>query len=107
MMQMFSALSIFFSPKEVQTFTSLSPSRHRRPGRPTKAQSLNSKRLVSHSARKQHRALHNESGARSRGRLNKALEEFWKNESMAVGRDDNRETCRAEKVEIATSYIKN
>jgi len=102
-----------FSSKKLQTFPLPTSIHHRGPGRPSKARSaLNTKRVIGHSTRKVlRRQRHNESAARSRQRLNKALGLLWKiipkNESMASGRNDSREACLAEKVEIAISYIKN
>lgn len=93
------------------------PVRRRGPGRPSKAQSSaqfpNNKRPTGHSAVKLRRQMHNDSAMRSRARLNKALEELWKvipmqhrvfqPESCV---DDNREVCRAVKVEVAIGYLK-
>lgn len=60
--------------------------------------------------------MHNDSAMRSRARLNNTLEELWniipKTErtvqpDMQEGDlDDNREVCRAVKVEIAIAYLK-
>jgi hypothetical protein len=93
------------------------PARRRGPGRPSKAQSAaqfpNSKRPTGHSAVKLRRQMHNDSAMRSRARLNKALEELWKvvpKHERAIetdeGMDENREVCRAVKVEVAISYLK-
>jgi hypothetical protein len=94
-----------------------SPVRRRGPGRPSKAQSSaqssNSKRPTGHSAVKLRRQMHNDSAMRSRARLNKALEELWKVipaqhkicQADNYG-DDNKEVCRAVKVEVAIGYLK-
>jgi hypothetical protein len=93
------------------------PTRRRGPGRPSKAQSAaqfpNSKRPTGHSAVKLRRQMHNDSAMRSRARLNKALEELWKvvpKHERAIetedGGEDNREVCRAVKVEVAINYLK-
>ena len=93
------------------------PVRRRGPGRPSKAQSAahfpNNKRPTGHSAVKLRRQMHNDSAMRSRARLNKALEELWtvipnqeRNLQPESGVDDNREVCRAVKVEVAINYLK-
>ena len=93
------------------------PVRRRGPGRPSKAQSAshfpNNKRPTGHSAVKLRRQMHNDSAMRSRARLNKALEELWtvipnqeRNLQPESAADDNREVCRAVKVEVAISYLK-
>jgi hypothetical protein len=93
------------------------PVRRRGPGRPSKAQSAaqfpSNKRPTGHSAVKLRRQMHNDSAMRSRARLNRALEELWmvvpKHERVLQpenGADDNREVCRAVKVEVAISYLK-
>jgi hypothetical protein len=60
--------------------------------------------------------MHNDSAMRSRARLNNTLEELWniipKHERViedGVGDadfDDNREVCRAVKVEVAIAYVR-
>ena len=57
--------------------------------------------------------MHNDNAMRSRARLNKALEELWKVVPTQVrafqpenGGDDNRDVCRAVKVEVAINYLK-
>ena len=91
--------------------------RRRGPGRPSKAQSAahfpNNKRPTGHSAVKLRRQMHNDSAMRSRARLNKALEELWtaipnqeRNLQPEIVVDDNREVCRAVKVEVAINYLK-
>ena len=92
------------------------PVRRRGPGRPSKAQSAShfpNKRPTGHTAVKLRRQMHNDSAMRSRARLNKALEELWtvipsqeRNVQPEGGADDNREVCRAVKVEVAISYLK-
>lgn len=93
------------------------PTRRRGPGRPSKAQSAaqfpNNKRPTGHTAVKLRRQMHNDSAMRSRARLNKALEELWKvvpKHERAIeseeGTEDNREVCRAVKVEVAINYLK-
>ena len=94
-----------------------SPVRRRGPGRPSKAQSSTqsstSKRPTGHSAVKLRRQMHNDSAMRSRARLNKALEELWKvipaQQKICQADnhgDDNKEVCRAVKVEVAIDYLK-
>jgi hypothetical protein len=90
--------------------------RRRGPGRPTKAQAAanhaNSKRPTGHSAVKVRRQMHNDSAMRSRARLNKALEDLWtvipaqERTAQLIGEDDNREVCRAVKVEVAIGYLR-
>ncbi len=96
------------------------PVRRRGPGRPSKAQAAaqypNNKRPTGHSAVKLRRQMHNDSAMRSRARLNNTLEELWnivpKHERVLEGGlgdadlDDNREVCRAVKVEVAIAYLK-
>jgi len=94
-----------------------SPVRRRGPGRPSKtqssAQSSNIKRPTGHSAVKLRRQMHNDSAMRSRARLNKALDDLWKViptqhkicQADNYG-DDNKEVCRAVKVEVAIGYLK-
>ena len=92
------------------------PVRRRGPGRPSKAQSaahFPNKRPTGHSAVKLRRQMHNDSAMRSRARLNKALEELWTvipNQERIlqpeISVDDNREVCRAVKVEVAINYLK-
>jgi hypothetical protein len=92
------------------------PVRRRGPGRPSKAQNsaqFPNKRPTGHSAVKLRRQMHNDSAMRSRARLNKALEELWKvvpaqdrTFQSENGVDDNREVCRAVKVEVAINYLK-
>jgi len=106
-------------PPSVQTIAPQKAShvpRRRGPGRPTKAQAAanypNSKRPTGHSAVKLRRQMHNDSAMRSRARLNKALEELWsaiplpERTAQAAGGEDNRDVCRAVKVEIAIAYLK-
>jgi hypothetical protein len=60
--------------------------------------------------------MHNDSAMRSRARLNNTLEELWniipKQERVLqpgmgdFDLDDNREVCRAAKVEVAIVYLK-
>jgi hypothetical protein len=60
--------------------------------------------------------MHNDSATRSRARLNATLEELWsiipkyqKVQQTGLGdvdMDDSREVCRAVKVEVAISYLK-
>jgi hypothetical protein len=90
--------------------------RRRGPGRPTKAQSAANysmtKRPTGHSAVKVRRQMHNDSAMRSRARLNKALEDLWtviptqERTAQSIGADDNREVCRAVKVEAAIAYLR-
>lgn len=96
------------------------PVRRRGPGRPSKAQAAaqypNNRRPTGHSAVKLRRQMHNDSAMRSRARLNNTLEELWnivpKHERVldaGLGEadfDDNREVCRAVKVEMAIAYLK-
>lgn len=96
------------------------PARRRGPGRPSKAQSAaqfpNNKRPTGHSAVKIRRQMHNDSAMRSRARLNNMLEELWNiipKSERALQADetgteisDNREVCRALKVEVAINYMK-
>jgi len=96
------------------------PIRRRGPGRPSKAQTAaqypNNKRPTGHSAVKLRRQMHNDSAMRSRARLNNTLEELWNiipkherilDDSIAESDfDDNREVCRAVKVEVAIAYLK-
>jgi len=112
---------ILLEPKPPPSEPSISPQkvstapRRRGPGRPTKAQAAanysNSKRPTGHSAVRLRRQMHNDSAMRSRARLNKALEELWSSipvperTAQAAG-EDNREVCRAVKVEIAIAYLK-
>jgi len=56
--------------------------------------------------------MHNDSAMRSRARLNQALEDLWKlvpqDERVCqpeIG-EDQREVCRAVKVEVAIGYLK-
>jgi Helix-loop-helix DNA-binding domain len=91
--------------------------RRRGPGRPSKAQTAahfpGTKRPTGHSAVRLRRQMHNDSAMRSRARLNKALEELWSvvpNQERILqpenNVDDNREVCRAVKVEVAINYLK-
>jgi hypothetical protein len=90
--------------------------RRRGPGRPTKAQAAanysNTKRPTGHSAVKVRRQMHNDSAMRSRARLNKALEDLWAviplpdRTIQSNGGEDNREVCRAVKVEVAIAYVR-
>jgi hypothetical protein len=56
--------------------------------------------------------MHNDSAMRSRARLNQALEDLWKlvPEEERVSQpeigEDQREVCRAVKVEVAISYLR-
>jgi hypothetical protein len=56
--------------------------------------------------------MHNDSAMRSRARLNKALEDLWtvipaqERTAQLIGEDDNREVCRAVKVEVAIGYLR-
>jgi hypothetical protein len=89
--------------------------RRRGPGRPSKAVSPSQapiKRPTGHNAVKLRRQMHNDSAMRSRARLNQALEDLWRmvptNERLAqpeIG-EENREVCRAVKVEVAIGYLK-
>ena len=91
------------------------PHRRRGPGRPSKvnpASSLPPKRPTGHNAVKLRRQMHNDSAMRSRARLNQALEDLWKlvPEEERVSQpeigEDQREVCRAVKVEVAISYLR-
>jgi len=91
------------------------PHRRRGPGRPSKvnpATSLPPKRPTGHNAVKLRRQMHNDSAMRSRARLNQALEDLWKlvPEEERVSQpeigEDQREVCRAVKVEVAISYLR-
>lgn len=96
------------------------PVRRRGPGRPSKAQGNShfpgGKRLTGHSAVKFRRQMHNDSAMRSRARLNNVLEELWNlipkqerigQQGLGEGEsDENREICRAAKVEVAIEYLK-
>jgi hypothetical protein len=91
------------------------PHRRRGPGRPSKinpATQLPPKRPTGHNAVKLRRQMHNDSAMRSRARLNQALEDLWKlvPEEERVSQpeigEDQREVCRAVKVEVAISYLR-
>jgi hypothetical protein len=88
------------------------PVRRQRPGRPSKAQAAQfpgQKRPTGHSAVKFRRQMHNDSAMRSRARLNSVLEELWnlipKREKLGESTEE-REICRAAKVEVAIGYLK-
>ena len=96
------------------------PLGRRRRGRPTKRQSAtqfqNGKYSTGYSGSSIRRQMHNDSAMRSRARLNQAIEELWKvipkHERIhwlgisQGGMGDDREVCRAVKVEVATGYLK-
>jgi len=73
---------------------------------------MGTKRPTGHSGVKLRRQMHNDSAMRSRARLNNMLDELWsaipKEERIVPqhGTPEEREVCRAVKVEVAISYIK-
>jgi hypothetical protein len=70
------------------------------------------KRPTGHGAIKLRRQMHNDSAMRSRARLNSMLDELWnvipKSDRTLPddGDFEEREVCRAVKVEVAIGYIK-
>jgi len=87
----------------------------RRPGRPTKGETLvkyfNSTRPTQSSTNGK-RNIHNQSASRSRKKLNEALERLWdeipssERTVPANGSKDNVRVCRADMVEMAIVYVK-
>jgi hypothetical protein len=69
------------------------------------------KRPTGHGAVKMRRQMHNDSAMRSRARLNNMLDELWEtipSDERCPPQDANgeeREVCRAVKVEVAIKYI--
>lgn len=120
-----------FSPTVIRNVRSLNPKHspsapqsplhpRRRPGRPTKSQlamqNSGGKRPASRSLVTARRQIHNDSAMRSRARLNVALDNLWNTiptvqrvrPTSESGPDFHtvRDISRADKVEIAVSYIR-
>ena len=113
--------------RKVQGFESLHssapqlplPAPRRRPGRPCKSrltiQSSVEKRPTGRSLRTARRQTHNDSAMRSRTRLNAMIDDLWSSIpteqrvrpklQSCIDVDMVRDICRADKVEIAISYM--
>ena len=100
-------------PRPKKNPSPLGVRRRRGPGRPSKAEQDGGQSIR---PKKPPRALrrdkHNDSATRSRAKFASALDQLWeevpeKRKMQAIGGDIGRQLCRAEKVEIAISYVQN